>query len=87
MTRWIYFGIGLVTGTFLLSLSIGATAKPGDDLRVYENLSEIQIPKQEALKFDSEIESLSAKESNFKEVLVVKGKKAKIKLKNVHSRR
>ena len=72
MQKLLWFSGGLLLGLTTLSItraSVPAKSHVTDDTSIYQNLSEIRVPKQGKINFDSEIAQLSEKESRFQEKL------------------
>ncbi len=68
----VWFGTGFVLGVTALSLSVAAVPKSGtvtDDTALYQNLSEIRVPKQARPNFDADIARLSGLEARHHERL------------------
>ena len=65
-----WFACGVVLG--LTSLSVAMGSVPGrvtDDTAIYQNLSEIQVPKAAQINFDQDIAQLSKMEARYRENL------------------
>jgi hypothetical protein len=65
-----WFVSGLCAGLTALSLSMGAVPKKGaitDDTALYQNLSEIRLPKEKKPSFEGDIARLSALEAHYRE--------------------
>jgi hypothetical protein len=74
--RFFWFGFGLALGGVTISLAMasvpsnrGGKTRVTDDTVIYQNLSEIRVPKEKAPNFDSDIEKLSSMEHRYKEKL------------------
>ena len=64
--------IGAVFGLTALTVAFGSVPKSGrvtDDTAIYQNLSEIKIPKERAANFDADIERLNSLEGRYREKL------------------
>lgn len=67
-----WFGCGLGLGVATLSIALGSVPGRGrvtDDTVIYENLSEIRVPKQGDLNFDTDIARLASIEGRYRENL------------------
>ena len=71
MQKILWFSGGLLLGLTTLSITRASvpTGHVTDDTSIYQNLSEIRIPKQGKIDFDFEIAQLSEKESRYQEKL------------------
>ena len=72
MQKLLWFSGGLVLGLTALSItraSVPSKSHVTDDTSIYQNLSEIRVPKQGKIDFDYEIAQLSEKESRYQEKL------------------
>lgn len=72
MKKWKLFNTGTVLGLVTLSLawaSVSKHTKVTDDTALYQNLSEIRVPKAAQVNFDSDISKLSQLEVRYKEKL------------------
>ena len=72
MQKILWFSGGLLLGLTALSITRASVPTRGhvtDDTSIYQNLSEIRVPKQGKIDFDFEIAQLSEKESRYQEKL------------------
>ncbi len=73
--QWVnglYFAAGAVFGLTAMTVAFGSVPKAGrvtDDTAIYQNLSEIKIPKERAANFDADIERLNSLEGRYRERL------------------
>jgi hypothetical protein len=66
------FGYGAVIGFVILSIALAAVPKRNritDDTAIYQQLSEINVPRESSPNFDSDIQKLSNLEPHYKEKL------------------
>jgi len=66
-----WFTCGALVGLTSLSISLASVPRNRitDDTAIYQNLSEIRVPKAGSINFDSDLMKLSAAEFRYKEKL------------------
>lgn len=74
MKQWMWFGGGFFAGLVTLSISFASvprsvplTGQVKDDSAIYQNLSEISVPRQQKPDFDNDISRLSQMEGRYQE--------------------
>lgn len=76
-----WFSSGFMLGLTGFSMAMGAVPAPSrvtDDTAIYQRLSEIQVPKQGKINFDSDIAQLSKMEARFHENLPTLAKGSRV---------
>lgn len=70
--KWWLFFLGTLIGATILSIAFGSVPKKGqitDDSAIYQNLSDIRVPKAPKIDFDADIARLNQMEDRYKEKL------------------
>lgn len=67
-----WFGLGAVIGFVVLSIALASVPRKGqitDDTAIYQDMSEIRVPREAKPNFDGDIQKLSNLESHYHEKL------------------
>jgi hypothetical protein len=93
--KFFWFFSGAFCGLMTLSIAMGSTPskRPGtsaiagtrvtDDTALYQNLSEIRVPRQGKLNFDADIDQLARLESRYGEQLPAAGARLRAPMKRI----
>ena len=82
MMRMLLLSSGFAFALTSMSVAMGSVPTAGrgtDDTAVYQKLSEINVPRQRGINFDSEIAQLSKAEARFNEELPTLSKDARLR--------
>jgi hypothetical protein len=65
-----WFGLGALIGFIVLSIALASVPRKGqitDDTAIYQDMSEIRVPREAKPNFDMDIQKLSNMESHYHE--------------------
>lgn len=84
-----WFGFGAVIGFVVLSIALASVPRKGqitDDTAIYQDMSEIRVPRESKPNFDNDIQKLSNMESRYHEKIPLQNSKTKNAMNRVNQR-